>query len=434
MPIKIISTNHFNRKSLNFLLLGIFMMQLLACRQVNTDHFTDVAFKSELHNMRLEQLSNISYFLYYDIHDAEVDTASASLVLSFGFHKTHQPLILDFADAGQRLRSVRHQGQEMDFQTDNDYIIIPSSALDEGENQLELSFVLKGPLHKQPANRLATSHQTSLASELFPCFNQPDLKASFLLNLQIPIHWQAVSVASVLRAQPSGNRLSVAFARSRIISPAMFYFVAGTFDTLSFFDEQAVRNDLFLPQGSGQQKAEQAAALAAQLQRYQRITEEYIGVEIPFNKTDVVFLKNDSTVPQSFPGLYVFPEIFLSDSIYPITSGDLQKILVKQVVKQWVGGLVSFTKDQDRVFQEALVGFISEKVIAAGKNPSVASHEIENTSLHGDKSKIYHKLEMAADSITDSLFRAGLSSFVTSYSWGSASETDFFNEMDMAGK
>ena len=73
------------------------------------------------------------------------------------------------------------------------------------------------------------------AHRLFPCFDQPDLKASFALSLEVPQGWTAVANGE-LEGSPAllGNELlRFTFQKSAPISTYLFAFAAGVSFLLS---------------------------------------------------------------------------------------------------------------------------------------------------------------------------------------------------------
>ena len=68
------------------------------------------------------------------------------------------------------------------------------------------------------------------ARTLFPCFDQPDLKARFTLSLRLPQGWQAVSNAPEKDAYEADKNRWVCFAETEPLSTYLFSFVAGRFE------------------------------------------------------------------------------------------------------------------------------------------------------------------------------------------------------------
>ena len=65
------------------------------------------------------------------------------------------------------------------------------------------------------------------ARTLFPCFEQPNLKATFSLRLDIPTEWKAVSNTYITKEETKGNCKTVTFAPTEPLSTYLFSFVTG---------------------------------------------------------------------------------------------------------------------------------------------------------------------------------------------------------------
>ena len=65
------------------------------------------------------------------------------------------------------------------------------------------------------------------ARTLFPCFEQPNLKATFSLRLDIPTAWKAVSNTYITKEETKGNCKTVTFAPTEPLSTYLFSFVTG---------------------------------------------------------------------------------------------------------------------------------------------------------------------------------------------------------------
>ena len=74
------------------------------------------------------------------------------------------------------------------------------------------------PDREDGAEYLYTLFVPSDASTVFPCFDQPDLKARFTLNLTAPSDWKVIGNSPLIEAQVEGARLRHRFATSEPIS------------------------------------------------------------------------------------------------------------------------------------------------------------------------------------------------------------------------
>ena len=106
----------------------------------------------------------------------------------------------------------------------------------------ELKLVIEGiysksgeGLHRfvDPADKevyLYTQHETADARRTFPCFDQPDLKATFSITALVPSHWEVISnnpTESVKEVNGSSKRW--VFKRTPIISTYLTAIVAGAY-------------------------------------------------------------------------------------------------------------------------------------------------------------------------------------------------------------
>ena len=77
---------------------------------------------------------------------------------------------------------------------------------------------------------LYTQHETADARRTFPCFDQPDLKATFALSALVPSHWEVISNnASESVTEVGATTKRWAFKRTPVISTYLTAIVAGPY-------------------------------------------------------------------------------------------------------------------------------------------------------------------------------------------------------------
>ena len=99
-----------------------------------------------------------------------------------------------------------------------------------GENVVEIAFRAgDAPLNRNP-DFLYTLFVPARAHLAFPCFDQPDLKARYTLELTVPADWQAVANGAeiVARAVRRPAR-TIRYAETQPIPTYLFAFAAGQF-------------------------------------------------------------------------------------------------------------------------------------------------------------------------------------------------------------
>ena len=129
--------------------------------------------------------------------------------------------------------------QRKNCRVDREHLIIPRAWTQRGENQINVSFSAPIARAGTPITRVQTSDSGETlvyslfvpanARRVFPCFDQPDLKARFQLGLSVPRGWLALSNTRATRVD--GQHFS--FAPTEPLSTYLFAFAAGPFVALT---------------------------------------------------------------------------------------------------------------------------------------------------------------------------------------------------------
>jgi hypothetical protein len=152
----------------------------------------------ELATFRARTVSDVRYDLTLDV--TALDSAIGTAVIRFK-HAGPADVIIDFR--GRRLTRVIANGAALGGRTFNgNHLRIPAGSLNDGENVITLDFVSEIAASGASIIRthdpdgsdyLYTLLVPADANQLFPCFDQPDLKARWKLSLDIPSDWAAVA-------------------------------------------------------------------------------------------------------------------------------------------------------------------------------------------------------------------------------------------------
>ncbi|MBQ5438475.1 MAG: aminopeptidase, partial [Bacteroidales bacterium] len=209
--------------------LGLTLALLLAlaagCRTLPE---TGVSY--DLARQRSAQIHDLRYRLHFDLtadRDAAVnatETITCTLDRKGG-------LVLDFREEPDHLLSLSINGNNIPVNIVNEHIIIPKKYTVTGENRVEITFLAGKQSLNQREEFLYTLLVPDRARTLFPCFDQPDLKARYTLSLSVPEDWVAVSNAPVAEeGSAADGRRRIAFAETEPLSTYLFSFVAGRFE------------------------------------------------------------------------------------------------------------------------------------------------------------------------------------------------------------
>src|SRR5579872_5139051 len=185
---------------------------------------------------RARQISDVRYHLQFALVP-HADATNGHEELHFKL-STLNDVLLDFRDGSAKNLIVN--GSALSPQMENGHISLPTSALLLGENTVSIDFT--API--APAGKAITRFEDKddnteyfytlfvpMDAEMaFPCFDQPDLKGRFRLEMTTPMNWTVISntaVETTSSIEP-GQHLMV-FGETRPISTYLFAFAAGPF-------------------------------------------------------------------------------------------------------------------------------------------------------------------------------------------------------------
>jgi len=248
----------------------------------------------------------------------------------------------------------------------NEHLLVPASALRAGENELSFDFVSgDGPLNRHP-DYLYTLLVPARARELFPCFDQPDLKARFSLTLVVPSSWTAVANGAVLSRTPRGDFAEVRFAATEPLATYQFAFAAGLWTEASY-EKDGRHYRLFHRETDAAKAAAGTAAAFALADRARLWMEEYTGLPLAYAKTDFVVVPDFQYGGMEHPGAIFLNarRIFLPPDA-PESDRLARALLVSHEVSHlWFGDLVTMRWFDDVWLKEVYANFFADLIAGA---------------------------------------------------------------------
>jgi aminopeptidase N len=207
--------------------------------------FTPVPLTKEEAANRFKQIAHVTYGLWFGLEGEHPDYEGRAVV-NFDLKpkaKEHgKSLFVDFSNG--TIRSIVLNGttlQDIDSHDryDGNRIHFRLSELQPGPNRVEIAFMHNYShnghgLHrfKDPVDHavyLYSDLEPFFAHNIFPCFDQPDLKAAFELTVETPPKWQVVSNTLEREVSNVDGRKSWAFPPTPLLSPYVFALIAGEY-------------------------------------------------------------------------------------------------------------------------------------------------------------------------------------------------------------
>src|SRR5579863_8303899 len=169
----------------------------------------DEGVSRDLARERARVVSNTRYRLNLELRP-HASRMSGHILIQFDLAAPADPLVLDFRDLDSQgkvidgsSRNLRINGSPGELRLSKGHILVPGKQLRHGANTVELDFdsgiaeanrAVTRFIDSQDGNEyLYTLFVPMDASLAFPCFDQPDLKARFTLNVDAPTGWTVIS-------------------------------------------------------------------------------------------------------------------------------------------------------------------------------------------------------------------------------------------------
>jgi aminopeptidase N len=185
---------------------------------------------------RAKLLSNVTYDLSFSLSAHEKDFTGTAAI-AFDLAATKEPVTVDFT--GGTVLALEVNGRTFEPKYNGSYLELPAASLKAGPNDVLISFSHPYSVNgmglyrfEDPEDKrvyLYTDFEPYNANLLWPCFDQPDLKARFTLKVETPTDWLVVSAARESAVAEDGGRKTWAFPRTEPISTYVFSLHAGPY-------------------------------------------------------------------------------------------------------------------------------------------------------------------------------------------------------------
>jgi aminopeptidase N len=318
---------------------------------------------------RAGTVKDVRYDLRLDVTGP--DSAIGHVTVRFSRSGTADA-ILDWR--GRRLTRIMSNGQSLPLTAANGaHVRVPSRMLEAGENAIELWFV--SDIAPSGASIIRTHDQTdgsdylytllvpADADQLFPCFDQPDLKARVTFALTTPRAWTALANGSIARVDTSVDRITRHFTETRPLSTYLIAFAAGPWQrTTSIVKGRSI--SVYVRKSRA--KEADADTLLALTHRAIGWMEQYFGRPYPFEKFDLMLAPAFPFGGMEHPGVVMFNEdrfIFRERPTLTRRLGRFSTIL-HEVAHQWFGDLVTMRWFDDLWLKEGFATYMAAKAMA----------------------------------------------------------------------
>ncbi|MBK9665803.1 MAG: aminopeptidase N [Gammaproteobacteria bacterium] len=411
--------------------------------------------------LRAMQLSEVSYEL-----DMQLDAGSpeyrGEVIIRFGFNSRGAPLTIDFGGGTVEAMSV-NGGSFKAADYNGFFITVPAAALRAGSNDVRIRYrhpwstessgLFRFTDPEDGRSYVYTDFEAYAANRAFPCFDQPDIKASYTLGVEVPASWQVISATRETRVSDSGDTRRWTFARSARFSTYLFSLHTGEYQVWE--DREArIPSRLF---------ARHSIAAHVPVDDWFRWTragfgffEDYFGIAYPFLKYDQVLVPEYASGAMENVAAVVFDENLVGRGQLTATAREtIANTILHEMAHMWFGNLVTMQWWNGLWLNESFANFMAFLALAEATEFRDAWHSFyasEKTWAYRDDARATtHPIEVVVADARSSFanfdgisygkgaailkqlyfllgpeaFRSGVSAYLRERAWRNARLEDF---------
>ncbi|WP_299777817.1 M1 family aminopeptidase [uncultured Formosa sp.] len=314
----------------------------------------------ELAQHRKANLSDINYKLSFNLPEEKLKPILANLELRVTLKDVNAPLVLDFNPNNTYNPKVFIASDSIESIQEHEHLIIPQNYLKTGENVFQIEFQAGDQYLYRNDEYLYTLSVPDHARALFPCFDQPNLKASFNLELTAPKDWNVLSATYPQITSETANNSTYVFETSNVMSTYLFSFVAGK------FNEVTRHNHRFLYREEDSLKIKESLDPIFKLHKKSlTFLEDYTAYQFPFKKLDFASIPFFQFGGMEHVGAIQYKEssLFFEDYMPKLSHWNRANLISHEVSHMWFGNLVTMNWFDDVWLKEVFANFMAAKVV-----------------------------------------------------------------------
>jgi len=430
------------------------------CKPVPAE-LTESGVSKALAVSRKDNMSGLEYKLSFSIPSEKDSSVSGTASLKFT-QREKREIIIDFKSEPAAVKSLSVNGKDREYTFENEHIVIPRSAGKSGENVVDIEFTAGDQSLNRQQEYLYTLLVPDRARTLFPCFDQPDLKATYTLSLEIPQGWEGVANANVsLRDTVSKKgRAILEFNQTEPIPTYLFSFVAGKLQKLT--KERNGRSISIYHRETDPKKISQCDTISSQIFMSLEWLENYTAIKYPFSKYDIIILPGFQYGGMEHMGatLYADRTMFVDENATIGEHLNRAKLIAHETAHMWFGDYVTMEWFNDVWIKEVFANWFASRMIAPfypeinhklnflnsyypssysedrtnGSNP--VQQELDNMNNAGlvYGNIIYNKapivMDMLVKKVGEDNFQKGIRQYLAKYAYSNATWSDLISILD----
>lgn len=325
-------------------------------------------------NHRYTQVSNVEYDITLALDKySKKYTGSTKILFEFNQNNSLE-LVIDFIC--NSIEEIKINNNIIsDYKKDNFSLYLKTSLLLKNKNIIEIKYVNNYDKTGSGFHRfvdpidgevyLHTDFEPYDAHRLFPCFDQPDIKAKYKLNVVGPIEWNFIHNSAPVIEEIKSTKKFVSFKETKRFSTYIFALVAGPH---VFFEDKYNQIPLRLFCRKSLSKFIDSKNLFDITKESFFFLEKYFDIPYPYEKYDQIFVPEFNFGAMENVGCVTFSEsyIFKSKKSYKDYL-DRANTIFHEMVHMWFGNLVTMKWWNDLWLNESFADYLSYYAMSKGR-------------------------------------------------------------------
>jgi aminopeptidase N len=313
---------------------------------------------------RANSIRDLKYGLAFTIPSNAAEPLTGRATIRFSTTDASAPIVLDFSPGADHLKSVNIGGKPSKYRVVKDHVVIPKEEVAAGPNTIEIEFRAGDAALNRNPEFLYTLFVPARAHLTFPCFDQPNLKARFSLELNVPGDWNATSNGAETLRETNGDRVRVQYAETQPISTYLFAFAAGKFQIETA--ERKGRTLRMFHRETDRAKVERNKKAVFDLHASSlEWLEKYTDIPYRFGKFDFVLIPSFQFGGMEHPGtiFYNASSLLLDESATENQMLNRASVIAHETAHMWFGDLVTMQWFNDVWMKEVFANFLAAKIV-----------------------------------------------------------------------
>ncbi|WDF77196.1 M1 family aminopeptidase [Mucilaginibacter sp. KACC 22773] len=318
----------------------------------------------QLAQYRHSTISNIEYIEEFKVPLQRTDDITGISHIIFDLKDISQPLQIDFKQGADHVkRIILDGGKSIDFEIRNEHIIIAPQYLSLGRNSITIDIIAGNESLNRNNDYLYALFVPDRARTVFPCFDQPDLKATFHLGLQVPKEWKVLANGTIKKTTETGEFTNYEFNTTAKLPTYLFSFTAGKYTDVKQTIGKRSAEFLYRETDSTKIKLSVDSIFKAHLDAI-NFLENWTGIPFPFQKVGFVAIPDFQFGGMEHPGevQYKASTLFLDEGSTKDELIERSSVISHETAHMWFGDMVTMQWFNDVWMKEVFANFMADKV------------------------------------------------------------------------